>query len=394
MAVDGQEGLILNRETITLFLAIWGAVTGTVAVFVNIFAFVRDKSRLKVTATMACGTSIYHGKTPRYFFRVRFTNRGRRIVRIHRVAIKTNGWLAVSINRFLFYRGWTKKAIGSDVGIYTADVDPIREIFTQPNTKKYPPGDITLQEHQTIELELVLNESLLHLIPSRNGTLIVTDQIGVKHKAHYLPLDCKNNDQKSEPSAPARSKTRLNQIILIATFIGFSWLAMQVVHELGHILGGIAGGGTIARVLLYPTVFSQTEVIPNPHPLFEVWSGAVFGAFLPLAIFLIATVLRCRGLYLFRFFAGFCLIANGFYLGVASIKGIADAGELLMYGSRQWQLILFGLVTVPLGLYLWNGQGSYFGLGEARGKVDRTATVVSLCLFVAVIGIELLAGNR
>jgi len=30
---------------------------------------------------------------------------------------------------------------------------------------------------------------------------------------------------------------RLDQIVLIGTFIGFSWLAMQVVHELGHVLG-------------------------------------------------------------------------------------------------------------------------------------------------------------
>ena len=187
---------------------------------------------------------------------------------------------------------------------------------------------------------------------------------------------------------------RLPQFILIGTFIGFSWLAMQAVHELGHILGGIAGGGTIARVVLYPTTFSQTEVFPNPHPLLEVWAGAVVGAFLPLAVFLIASKFKSRGLYLFRFFAGFCLIANGFYLGLGAFQGIADAQELLMYGAQRWQLILFGLVTAPIGLYLWNGQGANFGLGEAQGEVDRRATIVSLCLFLAVVGVELLAGGR
>ena len=38
--------------------------------------------------------------------------------------------------------------------------------------------------------------------------------------------------------------------------------------------------------------------------------------------------------------------------------------------------------------------GAHFGMGEARGKVDRTATVVSLCLFVAVVGAELLARSK
>ena len=30
---------------------------------------------------------------------------------------------------------------------------------------------------------------------------------------------------------------RIEQAILIATFLGFSWLAMQAVHELGHVVG-------------------------------------------------------------------------------------------------------------------------------------------------------------
>jgi hypothetical protein len=36
---------------------------------------------------------------------------------------------------------------------------------------------------------------------------------------------------------------RLDQIVLIGMFIGFSWLAMQAVHEFGHILGAVTSGG-------------------------------------------------------------------------------------------------------------------------------------------------------
>ena len=68
---------------------------------------------------------------------------------------------------------------------------------------------------------------------------------------------------------------RLNQIILIGTFIGFSWLGMQAVHELGHVLGAILTGGRVTTVVLHPLTISRTDVFPNPHPLIEVWAGAI-----------------------------------------------------------------------------------------------------------------------
>lgn len=187
---------------------------------------------------------------------------------------------------------------------------------------------------------------------------------------------------------------RLDQTVLIVTFVGFSWLAMQAVHELGHVLAALAGGGRIAKVILHPCTLSQTIVAYNPHPVFEVWAGAVFGVVLPLAAFLLAAGLRCPGIYLFRFFAGFCLVANGVYLGLGAIQDIGDAGELLVYGAARWPMVVFGIATAPLGLYLWNGQGTHFGLGEARGKVSRAATVVSACLFAAVVAVEMMVGSR
>ena len=131
---------------------------------------------------------------------------------------------------------------------------------------------------------------------------------------------------------------RLDQIVLIGMFIGFSWLAMQAVHELGHVLGAVTSGGHVTKVVLHPCTISRTDVHPNPHPLFVVWAGPVVGALLPLLGFLLARSLRWPGVFLFRFFAGFCLIANGVYIGFGSIQGLADAGDMLRYGSSRWQL--------------------------------------------------------
>jgi hypothetical protein len=56
--------------------------------------------------------------------------------------------------------------------------------------------------------------------------------------------------------------------------------------------------------------------------------------------------------------------------------------------------VLFGVLTVPLGLYLWHRQGSYFGLAEARGSVNMTAALISTALLVVLAGVELLRNVR
>ncbi len=187
---------------------------------------------------------------------------------------------------------------------------------------------------------------------------------------------------------------RLDQIILIGTFIGFSWLAMQAVHELGHVLGAVATGGQVTKVALHPCTISRTDVHPNPLPLTVVWAGPSLGVLIPLAVLLLARIIRVPGIFLYRFFAGFCLVANGIYIGLGSIQALADAGDMLRHGSSRWQLILFGLLTVTLGLYLCHGLGPCFGLGKAKGEVSRPAAIVSLSLFAAVAGVLTLIGSR
>ena len=89
---------------------------------------------------------------------------------------------------------------------------------------------------------------------------------------------------------------------------------------------------------------------------------------------MIANIGKFPWTYLIRFFAGFCLIVNGCYIGVGSFGRRGHAGiRPLRHGSPMWTLWLFGLLTVPLGLYLWNGNGAEFCTGLAEGKVDSHA---------------------
>src|SRR5262249_5233982 len=156
---------------------------------------------------------------------------------------------------------------------------------------------------------------------------------------------------------------RWHRSVLIASTILASWLGMQAAHELGHVLGASWTGGRVARVVLYPLTLSRTDLADNPRPLFVVWAGPVGGVLLPLALWGFALLARLPEAFLLRFFAGFCLIANGAYIAFGSFDSVGDCGEMLRHGSSLWQLWLFGAATMPAGLWLWHGQGRHFGLG-------------------------------
>jgi len=167
---------------------------------------------------------------------------------------------------------------------------------------------------------------------------------------------------------------------------------MMALHELGHILAANGSGGTVTKVVLHPLTISRTDVSPNPHPLFVVWAGPIGGALMPLAIWGTATVVKWRHAYLLRFLAGFCLLANGAYIGIGSFDKIGDAGDMLRLGSPIWLLWAFGSISAPLGLFLWHGLGRHFGFGAARGRVDHNAAwgcfafAVLLTAFCAGVG--------
>jgi hypothetical protein len=180
------------------------------------------------------------------------------------------------------------------------------------------------------------------------------------------------------------------QAMLIISTILLSWLAMMVVHEVGHVLHAWMSGGTVAQVTLHPLDFSRTELASNPHPLFVAWGGAVWGSVIPLLLLLLACRLRWTWWYVGAFFAGFCLITNGAYIGAGSLMGAGDAGDLLRHGSPQWLLIVFGLSVFALGLRLWHGLGRHFGLGVSQGQVDWRAAVGVTVAFLVLVLVELL----
>jgi hypothetical protein len=188
--------------------------------------------------------------------------------------------------------------------------------------------------------------------------------------------------------------SRLFQTLLIASTLVLSWLGMQIVHELGHVLGAWAGGETVNKVVLHPLTISRTDASHERHPLLVVWCGPIVGSLLPLVVLGITRLIGSGVFYLFQFFAGFCLVANGAYLGAGSFGGVGDAGELIHYGTPRWTLIVFGLACVPVGLCLWNGLGTHFGMGSSGGEVDRRAALGTLGLVLIVVLVEVVAGSR
>jgi hypothetical protein len=134
---------------------------------------------------------------------------------------------------------------------------------------------------------------------------------------------------------------------------------MQAVHELGHVLAAWSSGATVLRVVMLP--ISRTDIIHVEYPLFVYGAGAVFGTAFPLLLLLTCRLFRWKASYLFRFFAGFCLIANGAYIGCDfSVTGPTDAGLLIKHGANRLILILFGVIGVFGGLFLWHGQSRDF----------------------------------
>jgi hypothetical protein len=104
----------------------------------------------------------------------------------------------------------------------------------------------------------------------------------------------------------------------------------------------------------------------NPRPLAVAWAGPMVGVALPALVWLAATAFRFRWAFVLRFFAGFCLVANGVYIGVGSFWGIGDCGEMLSHGSSPWHLWLFGAIAAPAGIWLWHGQGKDFQSQKTR----------------------------
>ena len=184
---------------------------------------------------------------------------------------------------------------------------------------------------------------------------------------------------------------RLKPLILVVSTLAACWLGMQAVHELGHCLGAWLTGGRIEEIVFDLVGISRTDLAENPYPLVVAWAGPIGGVMIPLGLWLVAVPICPRIAFLFRFFAGFCCVANGLYIGVGSFAAVGDSGDILKNGGQAWQLWLFGTVTAPTGVYLWHDQARYFGLGRQPCHVPSLAVygalgaaLVFVALFLAV----------
>ena len=119
--------------------------------------------------------------------------------------------------------------------------------------------------------------------------------------------------------------------------------------------------------------------------MFVVWMGPIVGVLLPVILWLGAWALHMRGHYVLRFFAGFCLLANGAYLGFGTFDGVGDVGEMLELGTPMWLPWLFAGVCMPLGLWMWHGLGPHFGLGPRARPVDSTLAYALLIVMLVVL---------
>lgn len=148
----------------------------------------------------------------------------------------------------------------------------------------------------------------------------------------------------------------IRQITLGLAAIVLSWYAMMTIHEAGHCLGALATNAKIEKVDIPLGGFSRTDVSDASHPAVVVWAGPIFGAVAPLGLLLLRHINR-RAKHILMFFIGFCLLANGAYIGAGAFVHIGDAGDLLRLGLRLWLLVMFGVISCAGGLYAWHRMG-------------------------------------
>ncbi len=187
---------------------------------------------------------------------------------------------------------------------------------------------------------------------------------------------------------------RFQQLLFAVSLVALSWFAMMAVHELDHVIGAFVTGGSIRRVVLYPLTISRTDVSPNHHPAVVVWLGPIVGCFLPLAAAEVVPLHRVALRNIARFFAGFCLIANGAYISIGAFSRVGDCGEMLQAGTPLWALLAFGTVTVLLGMFIWHRLGSLGNFIDNPSIVTSKVTYSVLSALLVLLVVEFTLSPR
>lgn len=166
------------------------------------------------------------------------------------------------------------------------------------------------------------------------------------------------------------------------------WLLMQAAHELGHVLHALLSGGTVVRVLLHPATISRTDVAPNPHPVFVLWGGFLWGSALPVLAWAVAKQRHLRPFPFLELFAGFCLIANGAYLTTGLWFPVGDTRELVMHGTPALLLFAVGLLGVVAGLWLWHRLDRRLRTVGLRSRLSRRDVLWATAILAVIVVVE------
>lgn len=162
----------------------------------------------------------------------------------------------------------------------------------------------------------------------------------------------------------------------------------MAIHELGHVVGALATGGTIKRVVLHPLTISRTDVSPNPSPSVVVWLGPILGCIVPAIAWLVIPQRFELARNIAFFFFGFCAIANGAYIAFGSFDNVGDCGVMFKNGSPIWTLFLFGALTIPVGFYAWHRLGSVRQFLADPSLIDPATAYTMLIALLAFLTLE------
>jgi hypothetical protein len=140
-------------------------------------------------------------------------------------------------------------------------------------------------------------------------------------------------------------RSRAQRLIVFALLLVLSWIVMAFLHELGHLIGGWLGGGTLVDCELAPWRLPYSLHSPDPNPRLTLWAGPLVGVIVPVVA---ALIIRRRWA---TFIADFCLIANGCYLALAWLSGdrLLDTPRMLAAGIHPLAIAVYCAITIGIG---------------------------------------------
>lgn len=185
-------------------------------------------------------------------------------------------------------------------------------------------------------------------------------------------------------NATSRASAALS-LAAIACWGWAAWWLMMASHEAGHVIAGLLTGGRIDAVKLSPIGFSQTVLSRNPMPLVVAWAGPLFGALDAGLAWALAVWMGRRGesvvlVKLVGCLAGFCLLANGVYIGVGWIDRVGDTHEMMRHGTPVWAMVGYGFLCCALGLAIWSTLGPWLGLKQLVKNAAKPLAFGSLAI--------------